>query len=39
LESGLVFFGYPALSSEMLAPALTLFELGFTKFQNPVCYG
>ena len=35
LESGLVFFGYSILSSEMLAPDLPLFELGVAKFQNP----
>ena len=39
LESGLVFFGYPILSSEMLAPDVPLFELGIAKFQNPACDG
>jgi hypothetical protein len=39
LESGLVFFGHPTLSSEMLAPDLPLFELGVAKFQNPALYG
>jgi hypothetical protein len=35
LESGLLFFSYPTLSSEMLAPDLPLVELGVAHVPKP----